>query len=374
MKHTYIVPTLFGLEGIVSRELGFLEAENVKAFDGKVTFEGDFNMMARANIAMRSGERVLLVVGEFTATTFDELFEGVKALPWENYIGKLDAFPVKGYSLDSALFSVPDCQAIIKKATVERLKKIYKTDWFEETGAKKQIQFSIHKNLVTVMLDTSGEGLHKRGYRAASKAAPLRETLAAAIVSLSRYKNGEMMLDPFCGSGTLGIEAALYASYTAPNLKRSFSAENWAEIDKSVWTAERERAISKIRPSDCKIFCSDIDSEAVSIAAVNAKRAGVSKYIDFSVCDVRDITPKFDGGVILANPPYGERLMELEEAIKLYKAFGKVYNKFKGTRAYVLTSHEDFESQFGKKADKNRKLYNGMIKCYLFQYFKNAIK
>ncbi len=374
MNNTYLVPTLFGLEGIVARELGFLDAENIKAYDGKVTFEGDFNTMARANIAMRSGERVLLVLGEFKAVTFDELFEGIKALPWEEYIGKDDCFPVKGYSLNSALFSVPDCQAIIKKAAVERLKRTYKTDWFSETGPKKQIQFSIQKDIVTVMLDTSGEGLHKRGYRVASKAAPLRETLAAAMVSLSRYRNGEIMLDPFCGSGTIGIEAALYATYTAPNLKRSFAAEKWTNIDEKVWREERERAISKIKPTDCKIFCSDIDDEAVSMAGSNAKRAGVSKHIEFSVCDARDIKPTFDGGVIIANPPYGERLMEMEEAIRLYKSFGKVYKRFNNTRAYILTSHEDFESQFGIKADKNRKLYNGMIKCYLYQYYKNALE
>ncbi len=373
MDFTFTVPTLFGLEGIVARELGFLEIDGVNAYDGKVTFKGGFSEMARANIAMRSGERVLLNVGEFHAETFDELFEGTKSLPWEEFIGSDDAFPVTGYTLESKLFSLPDCQSIIKKAVVERLKKTYRTDWFKETGAKKQIRFSLVKDTAVLMLDTSGEGLHKRGYRAVSKAAPLRETLAAAIVSLSRFKNGETFLDPFCGSGTIGIEAALYATYAAPNLKRSFDAEKWSEIPASVWQEERERAIARIKPTSSDIICSDIDGEAVSIAAVNAKRAGVGGKIRFETKDVRDVRPTFEGGVIAANPPYGERLMEQKEAERLYAEFGKVYRRFKNTRAYILTSHEEFEKQFGMKADKNRKLYNGMIKCYLFQYYKNAL-
>ncbi len=367
----FTVPCLFGLEGIVGDELRFMDLEGVEVFDGRVLFKGDYSALARANIRLRCGERVLLNVGEFFSYTYDELFERVKSLPWENYIGINDAFPVKGYSLKSKLFSVPDLQAIIKKAVVERLKEKYHISWFEETGTKKQIQFSLMKNVLTVMLDTSGIGLHKRGYREISNTAPLRETLASAIISLSRFKNGETLIDPFCGSGTIPIEAALYATKTAPGLKRSFSAEAWEEITKGVWKNEREYAKALIKKPDIQILASDIDISAVELTKENSKKAGISEYISSSLIDVKNIK-QVEGskGVIICNPPYGERMMEQKEAETLYSDMGKVFNNFIDYRYYILTSHEDFERQFGKRADKNRKLYNGMIKCYLFQYFK----
>lgn len=368
---SFVVPTLFGLEGIVGDELRFMGQKDIEIFDGKVHFKGDLDALAKANIRLKSGERVLLRIGEFKAVTFDELFEAVKALPWENWIGRKDAFPVKGYSLKSALFSVSDCQAIIKKAVAERLKSKYNISWFEETLTKKQIQFSILKDVVTVMIDTTGEGLHKRGYRAVSNEAPLRETLAAAIVSISRFRNNETLIDPFCGSGTIPIEAAFYATRTAPGLLRSFAAESFSEIPKNVWQEQREAAKALITKPDIEIFGSDTDIKAIDLTLANARKAGVSQYIKARQLDVRQLTPiGRNKGAIICNPPYGERMMEQKEAEKLYSDMGKVFKTFEGWKYYILTSHEDFERQFGKKADKNRKLYNGMIKCYLFQYFK----
>lgn len=370
-KFNFVVPCLFGLEGIVGDELKFMGLSDVQIFDGRVTFTGGFDALVRANLRLRCGERVLLNVGEFKALTFDELFEGVKALPWEQLIGKKDAFPVKGHSLKSKLFSIPDCQSIIKKAVVERLKLKYSVNWLEETETKKQIQFSIMKDTVTVMLDTTGEGLHKRGYRALSNEAPLRETLAAAIVSISRFRNGEVLIDPFCGSGTIPIEAALYSTKTAPGLYRTFASERWNDIGKDIWKNEREASIALIRQPEIEIFGSDIDTKSVLLTLQNAKKAGVDKYITARQADVRNLTPlENKKGAIICNPPYGERMMEQKNAEALYADMGKVFRTFEGFRTYVLTSHEDFENQYGKKADKNRKLYNGMIKCYLFQYFK----
>lgn len=367
----FTVPCLFGLEGIVGDELRNMGMSDVSVCDGQVNFSGDFNDMAKANIRLSCGERVLLNVGSFKATTFDELFEGTKALSWQNFIRKDDEFPVKGHSLKSTLFSVPDCQSIIKKAVVEKLKQKYSLNHFPETGAKKQIQFSIMKDIVTVMIDTTGTGLHKRGYRPVANTAPLRETLAAAIVRLSRLKKGEILIDPFCGSGTIPIEAALYATKTAPGLLRSFAAEKFPEIPKSVWQSERRDASDLIRKADNMIYASDIEDKCIGLTLENAKRAGVLPYINARQCDVRNLSNTYENksGVIICNPPYGERMMEQKEAEQLYSDMGKVFKGFNSFRSFVLTSFEDFPKLFGKKADKNRKLYNGMIKCYLFQFF-----
>ena len=368
---TLIIPTLFGIEGIVSQELKRLGAADIVTHDGKVEFTGDYRDIAKVNLWIRSGERVLIKLGEFKALTFDELFEGVKALEVENYIGKNDEFPVKGYSLKSKLFSVPDCQSIIKKALVNRLSEKYHISWFEETGPKKQIQFSIFNDIVTVMLDTTGPGLHKRGYRAVSNEAPLRETLAAAIISLTHFRAGDFLYDPFCGSGTISIEAAMYAANIAPGLKRRFAGENFPEIDKKIWLDERLAARDLIRKSDNHIFSSDIDPSAIKLTLENAKKAGVEEYITAETVDVKDFKLKENKySVVVCNPPYGERLMEQRAAEDMYKEMGGIFKDLPQTKFYILTSHEDFESLYGKKADKNRKLYNGMIKCYLFQYFK----
>lgn len=368
-KFKFCVPTLFGLEGIASKELSHLGIENVKAENGRVFFDGTFEDMAKANTWLRTGERVLLVVGTFKATTFTELFEGIKALPWENFIPKDGAFPVKGHSLNSKLFSIPDCQSIIKKAVVERLKSKYFISYFEETGSKYQIQFSIMHDICQVYLDTTGLGLHKRGYRATSGAAPLRETLAAAIVTLSKYRGREFFCDPFCGSGTLLIEAAMIAENRAPGLLRRFAAEAWEISDRGIWTSVRETAKTKIFTRDFELWGGDVDPEAISLARSNAKKAGVDRYITFEKADATKFRPQHDSGICVANPPYGQRLMEIRDAEKLYKDFGKAMSRLPNFSSYIITSHPEFEYFYGKKARKRRKMYNGMIKCELYMYF-----
>ena len=368
--YNFCVPCLLGLEGPISDELRRLDINDVSAENGRVYFRGDENTLARANICLRSGERVLLEVGRFNALTFDALFEAVKALPWENYIPKDGAFPVKGYCLNSQLMSIPDCQKIIKKAIVERLKAKYRVAWFEETGPLYQIQFSVMKDNVSVCIDTSGAGLHKRGYRPAHNVAPLKETMAAAMVMLSRYKGRDDFCDPFCGSGTIPIEAALIARNIAPGIKRSFSAEAWSEIKKSVWQQERELARSREFSGEYNIIGSDIDPSAIKIAKENAERAGVSDIVKFEVADAMKFDRKTQSGTIVTNPPYGERIMEKQEAEELYRGFGKAYLASENWKLYLLSSHTEFERTFGKNADKKRKLYNGMIKCDLFMYFK----
>ena len=309
-------------------------------------------------------------MGRFDAFTFDELFEGTKALPWESIIPKDGAFPVKGYSLNSKLFSVSDCQKIIKKAVVERLKKSYGLEWFPETGALYQIQFSIMKDRVSLCIDTSGDGLHKRGYRPAHNAAPLKETMAAAMVKLSRYRGRDDFCDPFCGSGTIPIEAALIAKNRAPGLDRGFTAMSWKNIDRRVWEQEREAAKAKEYHGDYNIVGADIDPKAIEIARENAQRAGVDDVVRFEVADAMKFDRKTERGVIVTNPPYGERIMEKEQAEELYRGFGKAYLQSENWQLYLLSSHTEFERCFGKTADKKRKLYNGMIKCDLFMYFK----
>ena len=370
MQAKLCVPCLLGLEGPISDELRRLDAANVSAENGRVYFEGDERAVARANISLRIGERVLIEVGRFEAKTFDALFEAVKALPWEAYIPKDCAFPVKGYCLNSTLMSVPDCQKIIKKAIVERLKTRYHLSWFAETGPVHQIQFSVMKDVVSVCIDTSGDGLHKRGYRPAHNVAPLKETMAAAMVTLARYRGRDDFCDPFCGSGTIPIEAALIARNIAPGIRRSFSAEHWPEADTAVWQNAREEARSKEFHGEYHIVGSDIDPFAIKIARENAERAGVSENITFEVADAMQFDRKTECGVIVTNPPYGERIMEKQEAEALYRGFGKAWSASENWKLYLLSSHTEFERTFGRQADKKRKLYNGMIKCDLFMYFK----
>lgn len=368
-KFTFCVPALFGLEGLISKELTRLGIEEVNAENGRVLFCGTFSDMANANIWLRTGERVLLVVGTFRATTFTELFEGTKALPWEKFITKDGAFPVKGHSLNSSLFSIPDCQSIIKKAVVERLKSKYSLSWFEETGEKYQIQFSIMRDVVTLYLDTTGPGLHKRGYRAISGAAPLRETLAAAMVELAKYRGREFFCDPFCGSGTILIEAAMIAQNRAPGLYRRFAAENWSISDKETWKSLRESAKTKTFDRDFELWGGDVDSEVIELARENAKKAKVDKYIIFEKADATKFSPRHDSGLCVTNPPYGERLLEVKDAENLYRNFGKVMSGLPNFSTYIIASHPEFEYFYGKKAKKRRKMYNGMIKCDLYMYF-----
>ena len=371
MDHKLCVPCLLGLEAPIADELRRLGMADIAAENGRVCFSGGGREIARANINLRVGERVLLELGSFEARSFDELFEGTRALPWEELIPRDGAFPVKGYSLNSKLFSVSDCQKIIKKAIVERLRSVYGGDWFAETGALYQVQFSIMKDRVSLCIDSSGEGLHKRGYRPAHNAAPLKETMAAAMVKLSRYRGRDDFCDPFCGSGTIPIEAALIAKNRAPGLARSFSAMRWAQISPSVWDEAREEARAKEYSGDYRIVGSDIDPHAVRLAKENAQRAGVGDLIAFETADATKFSRPTERGVIVTNPPYGERIGEKAEAETLYRAFGEAWRRCPGWQLYLLSSHTEFERCFGTPADRKRKLYNGMIKCDLFMYYKD---
>lgn len=371
-KMEIVCPCLFGLESVLSGEIKRFGGEDITVTDGKVSFIGDANMVARANINLRTAERVLINLGTFTATTFDELFEGTKALPFEKFIGKHNAFPVKGWALDSKLMSVPDCQSIIKKATVERLKEKYNVSWFEETDATVQIRFSIRKDEVSIMLDTSGAGLHKRGYRRESTLAPIKETLAAGILDLARIYPDTVLYDPFCGSGTFSIEAALKAFNIPAGINRRFAMEKWSVFPEKVFREERTRGLDLVRRDATFIaYASDIDDVAVELTQQNAKKAGVASKIKVRRGDIADFyIPDDKRALVVCNPPYGERLLEITEAEKLYSIMGKRFNLKSNNKFYVISPHEDFERIFGKKADKQRKLYNGMIKCRLYMYFK----
>lgn len=367
-----IAPCLFGTESIAADDFRRMGFSDVITENGRVKLSGDFNMLARANICSRFAERILINVGEFYASTFTELFDGVKGLRWEDFIGKDDAFPVNGWSIDSQLHSIPDCQSIIKKAIVERLKLKYSVARFSETGAEYKIRFSIHKNSVTMMIDTSGEGLHKRGYRRNSNAAPLKETLAASMCDLARIYPDTQLFDPFCGSGTLLIEAALMATKTAPGLRRFFAAERFGFIPEKVWREERTRAQDLILHNvDFLAQGFDIDKNAVELTLENAKKAGVSKYVKAAVADIRDFTPPEERCLVITNPPYGERLLDVKAAEELYTVMGERFKDGGGRKYYVISPHDEFERYFGRTADKRRKLYNGMIKSQLFMYFKN---
>ena len=365
----FAVPTLFGLEGICAGEARHLGLPEVRAENGRVLCTGTEADLPRLNLNLRTGERVLLLLGTFPARDFDALFEGTKALPWERFIPRDGQFPVKGHSLNSALRSVPACQSIVKKAIAARLGAEYGLNTLPETGALYQVQFAIMGDEAALMLDTSGPGLHKRGYRAQGVAAPLRETLAAGLVLLSRYKGRDPLCDPFCGSGTIPIEAALIAKNRAPGLSRSFPAQRWAWLEKKYWMSAADEAMDKEFDGDYEIWGGDIDPEAVALARHNAQLAEVDDVARF---DVDDATRFHWGGLygrVVTNPPYGERVMERREAEDLYRAFGKAWDKFpEGWKLYLLSSHTEFERTFGKRADKKRKLYNGMLKCDLFMY------
>jgi len=371
MISDYCVPCLLGLEGLIADELKEMEAQGVRAENGRVFFSGEEHILARANIRSRFAERILLVVGSFEARSFEELFQGTRSLPWERWIGKADRFPVKGYSLNSDLFSVSDCQSIIKKAVVERLKETYKIPWFEESGELYQIQFSIMKNLVYLFIDTSGRGLHKRGYRIDANAAPIKETLAAALCSLSHLRHYHTLYDPMCGSGTILIEGALMALNVSPGINRRFVSDTWHQVPPEIWQEERRKARALQRTDiDFHAYGSDIDAQALETARQNAKRAGVESFITFTQADVKDFEPVTEKATVIVNPPYGERLLELNEAQSIYRTLGKKFVPMKGRSYTVITADEDFERSFGRKADKRRKLYNGMIKCQVYMYFK----
>ncbi len=365
----FVVPTLFGLEGPVANELRRMDLQNVRAENGRVRFSGDGRSCAKANLRLRMGERVLLHLGGFEAHSFDQLFEGVKALPLADYIPRNGQFPVKGYCLNSALHSVPDCQRIIKKAAAVNLGRAYNTSWLSEEGALHQLQFSIVKDRAEIYLDTTGAPLFKRGYRPGHVAAPLRETLAAALVDFARYRGRDGFCDPFCGSGTIAIEAALTARNRAPGLNRSFSAQSWDCFSAREWSEAMAEARSLEYNGEYHIFASDADPKAVALSRENARRAGVEKDITFSVADARTFVPPMEKGVVVCNPPYGERMLEKKEAQLLYGAFGAAMAKTEGWKTFVICSDADFERFYGRNADKRRKLYNGMLQCNLYMYF-----
>ena len=362
-------PCHFGLESVLKYEITKIGGTDPTVTDGKITFTGDENILARANLCLSTAERVLIELIEFRAESFEELFQGVRSIELERFIGIDDAFPVKGYSLDSALHSVPDCQSIVKKAAVERLKNKYGVEWFSESGATVQIKFSILKDVVTVYLDTSGVGLHKRGYRRNSNAAPIKETLAAGIVDLARVRPDSIVCDPFCGSGTLLIEAAMKALRIPVGINRRFAAEKWASIPSSVWQEERKRAIDGVdRSAEFRAIGFDIDDAAVALTLDNAHKAGIKSRIRVEQADISKFVQPEDS-IVICNPPYGERLLELREAEDIYRRMGRVLGKGGSRQSYIISPHEQFEQFFGESAKKRRKLYNGMIKCQLYMYF-----
>ena len=366
-----VVPCHFGMEAVTKREIYDLGYEITRVEDGRITFLGDAEAICRANVFLRTAERVLLLVGRFKATTFEELFQGIKALPWEEYIPQDGKFWVKkASSIKSKLFSPSDIQSIAKKAMVERLKKVYKTEWFKEDGAAYPIRIFLLKDEVMVALDTSGDSLHKRGYRLQTSKAPITETLAAALIMLTPWKKDRILVDPFCGSGTFPIEAAMIAANIAPGMKRSFTAESWTNIiPKELWkdaVEEAEDLVEKDIEVDIQGY--DMDGDVVKAARENAKRAGVDHLIHFQQREVAKMSHPKKYGFIITNPPYGERLEEKADLPELYGTIGEVYKNLDAWSMYMITSYEDAERYVGRKADKNRKIYNGMIKTYFYQF------
>ena len=366
-----IAPCHFGMEAVLKREIYDLGYEITRVEDGRVTFEGDLEAVCRGNVFLRTAERLMIQVGRFSATTFDELYEGIKALPWEQWIPEDGRFWVtKASSVKSKLFSASDIQSIAKKAMVDHLKGIYHISWFEENGADFPVRIFLLKDEVTVALDTTGEPLHKRGYRTWTSKAPISETLAAALIMLTPWKKDRILLDPFCGSGTFLIEAAMMAAGIAPGMNRSFTAENWTHvIPKQLWydtiQEAREEIDDTVRP-DLQGY--DIDPDMVKIARENAKQAGVDHMIHFQQRDMADTKHSKKYGFIITNPPYGERLEDKKDLPQLYGKLGEVYKNLDSWSMYVITSYKDAERYIGRKADKNRKLYNGMIRTYFYQY------
>ena len=367
-EFTFAVPCLFGLEGLVGDELRRMKLENVRVEDRRAFFTGGYDAMAKANLRLRMGERVMILLGRFQAKTFEELYQGVKALPLEDVIPKDGQFPVKGYSLDSQLHSVPDCQSIVKKAAVDRLGAKYGLSWLPETGIKFQLHFTILNDQVTLSLDTSGQGLHKRGYRAVGKDAPLHETLAAGMIQLARSRGREFFWDPFCGSGTIPIEAALIAKNRAPGLNRHFAAEEYPWVPREVWTQAKEEAKAKEFNGKYRILGSDNDPACVSLAFANARKAGVADLVDFKDGDATKLPLPCDEGILVCNPPYGERMMEQQSAQRLYSALGRHLKFADKWQKFVITSEPEFEHYFGRRADKKRKFYNGKIKCDYYMF------
>lgn len=370
-QYEFIAPCHFGLEAVLKKEILRLGYDIEKVEDGKITFTGNSDAICRSNIFLRTTERILLKTGNFRATTYDELFEGTKAIPWEQYIPKNGKFWVtKATSIKSKLFSPSDIQSIMKKAMVERMKEKYNINWFPEDGADFPVRVTIMKDEVVIGLDTSGDSLHKRGYRQATVKAPITETLAAALILLTPWNRNRILVDPFCGSGTFPIEAAMIGANIAPGMNRSFTAENWTHlIPKKQWydaVNEAEEAI--LRDCDMDIQGYDISHDAVKAAMENARRADVEHIIHFQQRPLKDLSHRKKYGFIITNPPYGERLDRPEEMPALYRDIGEAWRKLDDWSMYLITAYEDAQRYIGKKADKNRKIYNGMMKTYFYQY------
>jgi putative N6-adenine-specific DNA methylase len=368
---TLIATATFGLEKVVKNEVMALGFENIKVSEGKVEFEATLEDIPRANLWLRSADRVLLKIGEFEASTFDELFEKTKALPWENIITEDGKFDVNGKAVKSTLGSIRACQSIVKKAVVERLKQKYNKEWFEETGPEFTIQISMLKDVAVLTIDTSGAGLHKRGYREAGGEAPLKETLAAALVLLSFWNADRVLIDPMCGSGTILIEAAMIARHMAPGLKRGFASEKWPAIDENYWSEARLAARDAILPHHrLQIFGYDIDEKSIAACRINAANAGVGDVILFERKDIKDLWIDKKYGIVISNPPYGVRMSEFKDINQIYIAIHKAFRKKRGWSLYILTADEMFPNYFKRaRPDRVRKLYNGKIKVDYYQYY-----
>ncbi|MGI6120201.1 MAG: THUMP domain-containing class I SAM-dependent RNA methyltransferase [Desulfosporosinus sp.] len=369
-KIELIATAAFGLESIVARELKNLGYDNLTVENGRVSFSTDELGICRANLWLRSSDRVLLKMGSFKARTFEELFQQTRALPWEEWLPEDANFPVQGKSIKSQLFSVSDCQAIVKKAIVERLKESYARNWFDETGPRYQIEVALLKDIATLTIDTSGLGLHKRGYRQLAGQAPLKETLAAAMIQLSFWNKDRALIDPFCGTGTIPIEAAFIAQNRAPGLKRSFAAEKWPKIPKALWQEAWQEALDLWdRSIPLHIYGSDIDPNALTLARKHALEAGLNGVIHFQRLPVVDVRSRFKYGHMIANPPYGERLGESKEIDRLYLELGETFKRLENWSLHMLTTHKFPERLIGRRWDKSRKLYSGRLECHYFQFF-----
>lgn len=368
-KLQLIATSPMGLEAIVAREVRDLGYDDVKVENGKVLFQADEAAICRANLWLRTADRVLLKLGEFPARTFDELFEGTKALPWPDWIPGDAEFPVEGRSHKSQLSSVPACQGIVKKAVVEKMKQRYKTEWFPEDGPRYVIEVALLNDIATLTIDTTGPSLHKRGYRKLVTEAPLKETMAAAMVLLSRWKPERPLIDPFCGSGTIPIEAAMIGWNIAPGLRREFPAEAWPTLDRSLWEQARDEAYDLLRDNEpLDIIGSDIDPSAIEVAQAAVKKAGLSGELKLHQAPVSKLWPQSDYGCIITNPPYGERIGSKDEVEKAIRQLGTIFGKLPTWSLFALSPNKQFEHYFGKDADKKRKLYNGRIECQLLQY------
>lgn len=370
-RYELIAPCHFGLESVLKREIYDLGYEIISVEDGKVTFEGDAEAICRANIFLRTAERILIKVAQFKATTYEELFQETKNIPWENYFEVDSKFNVvKANSIKSQLFSPSDIQSIMKKAMVDRLKNKYKVSWFEETGKEFRVRVTLMKDVVTVALDTTGDSLHKRGYRKLVAKAPVSETLAAALIMLTPWHKDRILVDPFCGSGTIPIEAAMIGANIAPGLNRSFASESWTHIiDKQLWYDAIEEANENIDMDvEMNIQGYDIDPDVIKVARENAKLAGVEKFIHFQQRSVSELKNPKKYGFIITNPPYGERLEEKEDLPVLYKEIGRVFKELDSWSCFMITSYEDTQKYIGRTADKNRKIYNGMLKTYFYSF------